>query len=237
MISPGDKLASFVTGATIALVLSMLAMPFSFAITITSEKRQVTLTAMLEDQGDAKRWNLLLVPALEELRARHPDKDIQLNFTTFPYAQARVQMLKALTNQTPIDLISVDQIWLGEFAQNGLLANLTDKAIVWGRGEEWYRSNWGGGLYHGSVYGIWAWTDVRGIWYWKDLLSEAGVSPNSLETWDGYIAAGKKLSTVLRPQGIEGIHLTGASHSPDLWYPYLWMLGGEIIKMKAGHPT
>jgi ABC-type glycerol-3-phosphate transport system substrate-binding protein len=143
MISPGDKLTSFLTGATIALVLSMLAIPFSFAITITSEKRQVTLTAMLEDQGDAKRWNLLLVPALEELRARHRDMDIQLNFTTLPYAQARVQMLKALTNQTPIDLISVDQIWLGEFAQSGLLANLTDKAIVWGRGEEWYQSNWG----------------------------------------------------------------------------------------------
>ena len=47
----------------------------------------------------------------------------------------------------------------------------------------------------------------------------------------------KKLNTVLRPQGIEGVHLTGASHSPDLWYPYLWMLGGDILKMKSGHPT
>jgi multiple sugar transport system substrate-binding protein len=47
----------------------------------------------------------------------------------------------------------------------------------------------------------------------------------------------KKLNTVLRPQGIEGVHLTGASHSPDLWYPYLWMLGGQILKMKSGHPT
>ncbi|MGN6633091.1 MAG: extracellular solute-binding protein, partial [Nitrososphaeraceae archaeon] len=37
--------------------------------------------------------------------------------------------------------------------------------------------------------------------------------------------------------GIEGVHLTGASHSPDLWYPYLWMLGGEILKIKSGHPT
>ena len=39
------------------------------------------------------------------------------------------------------------------------------------------------------------------------------------------------------PRGIEGIHLTGANHSPDLWYPYLWILGGEIIKMKTGHPS
>jgi multiple sugar transport system substrate-binding protein len=58
-----------------------------------------------------------------------------------------------------------------------------------------------------------------------------------LKTWDGYIAAAKKLNTVLRPQGIEGVHLTGASHSPDVWYPYLWMLGGDIIKQKSGHPT
>ena len=40
----------------------------------------------------------------------------------------------------------------------------------------------------------------------------------------------------LRPQGIEGVHLTGASHSPDLWYPYLWMLGGDILEQRSGHP-
>ena len=33
------------------------------------------------------------------------------------------------------------------------------------------------------------------------------------------------------------MHLTGASHSPDLWYPYLWMLGGNILQEKSGHPT
>src|SRR6185312_14904404 len=107
----------------------------------------------------------------------------------------------------------------------------------WGRQNDWYPENWDGGIYGGKVYGIWAWTDIRGIWYWKDLLGKAGVNPDSLRTWDGYIAAAKKLNTVLRPQGIEGVHLTGASHSPDLWYPYLWMLGGQILKMKSGHPT
>jgi len=90
-----------------------------------------------------------------------------------------------------------------------------------GRSPEWYQANWDGGIYPGNVYGIWAWTDVRGIWYWKDLLGEAGVNPNSLETWDGYITAAKQLNSVLMPRGIEGIHLTGANHSPDLWYPYL----------------
>jgi multiple sugar transport system substrate-binding protein len=44
---------------------------------------------------------------------------------------------------------------------------------------------------------------------------------------------------MLRPQGIEGIHLIAAGHSPDMsFYPYLWELGGEIIEWKSGgHPT
>ena len=47
----------------------------------------------------------------------------------------------------------------------------------------------------------------------------------------------QKLNRALRPEGIEGVHLVGAVHSPDLWYPYLWMLGGEILQQKDGHPT
>ena len=36
---------------------------------------------------------------------------------------------------------------------------------------------------------------------------------------------------------IQGVHLLGASHVPDMWYPYLWMLGGEILELREGHPT
>jgi multiple sugar transport system substrate-binding protein len=133
--------------------------------------------------------------------------------------------------------LSLDQIWLGEFAQKGLLTDLTNYTEKWGRSSEWYESNLDGGVYNDKIYGIWYETDVRGTWYWKDLLNQTNVDPDMLKTWDGYIAAAKKLNTVLRPQGIEGVHLTGASHSPDVWYPYLWMLGGAILESKPGHPT
>jgi multiple sugar transport system substrate-binding protein len=116
------------------------------------------------------------------------------------------------------------------------LTDLTNYTKNWGRQNDWYKENWNGGIYVRKVYGTWACTDIRGIWYWKDPLDKTGVNPDS-KTWNGYIAAAKKLNTVLSPEGIEGVHLTGASHSPDLWYPYLWMLGGQILKMKSGHPT
>jgi multiple sugar transport system substrate-binding protein len=118
-----------------------------------------------------------------------------------------------------------------------LLTELTDDAKSWGREKDRYQANWDGDVYNGKVYGIWALTDVGGMWYWKDLLNKAEVDPNSLKTRDGYIASTNKLNPVQSPQGIEGVHLTGASHSPDMWYPYLWMLGCDIIKMKDGHPT
>jgi multiple sugar transport system substrate-binding protein len=118
-----------------------------------------------------------------------------------------------------------------------LLSDLSNFTETWGRQSNWYQGNWDGGVYQDKVFGIWAWTDVRGIWYWKDMLEESGVEPQSLMTWEGYIDAARKLNSALRPHGIEGVHLTGAGHSPDLWYPYLWMLGGEIVSIKQGHPT
>jgi multiple sugar transport system substrate-binding protein len=231
---------------SIGLVLNIAIIYAGFGMNFTlaepqeqnkQQRQQITLTAILEDQGDPARWKSLLQPAMQELKARHPNISIELNYTTYPYDQASAHMLDVLTNKTPIDLISIDQIWLGKFAEKGLLTDLTNYVTKWGKIHDWYQTNFAGGVYKGKVYGIWAWTDVRGIWYWKDLLNKAGVDPNSLKTWDGYIASAKKLNAVLRPQGIEGVHLTGANHSPDIWYPYLWMLGGEIIKHKSGHPT
>jgi multiple sugar transport system substrate-binding protein len=213
---------------------------FYYVLASPQPKENVTITALFNQLGKEGMVKALLNDAINKLRSNHPDLGINLKYIELhdlPHAATKDQMLKAITNGTHLDIISLDQIWLGEFAEKGLLTDLTNYTEKWGRASDWYQSNLAGGVYKGKMYGIWFETDVRGIWYWKDLLNKAGVNPASLKTWDGYIAAAKELNTVLRPQGIEGVHLTGASHSPDLWYPYLWMLGGDIIKQKSGHPT
>ena len=204
---------------------------------LSAQKQEVMLSALLEDQGDPERWKSLILPSLQELRHRHPDLNINLNYTTYPYSEMREKLLSAAENQTEIDLVTLDQIWLGEFAERGFLANLTNYTKGWERQNDWYEESWDGGFYKDTIYAIWAWTDIRGLWYWKDMLDKAGVDPNSLRTWDGFTEAAKKLNSVLRPEGIEGVHLVGASHSPDIeFYPYLWMQGGNILAMKTGHP-
>jgi multiple sugar transport system substrate-binding protein len=211
-----------------------------YALASPQPKENVTITALVQRLNKEDVVKALLNDAVNKLRSNHPDLGINLRYIELhdlPPGATEDQMLKAISNGTHIDIISLDEIWLGEFAEKGLLTDLTNYTEKWGRTSDWYQSNLAGGVYKGKTYGIWYETDVRGIWYWKDLLNRANVDPNMLKTWDGYIEAAKKLNSVLRPQGIEGVHLTGASHSPDVWYPYLWMLGGDIIKQKSGHPT
>src|SRR5918992_355234 len=201
------------------------------------DKTNVTLRGIFDDIGEPGLWNQLLQPALDELNRRHPDMNIQMEYDDFPYPETRNQILDRLSNGESVDIVSVDQIWLGEFAERGLLRNLTIEFEQWGRMGDLYAANLNGCVYNNTIYALWLWTDVRGMWYWKDMLQEAGVDPESLKTWDGYISAAVKLNDFFGDRITQGVHLIGAPHARDLWYPYLWMLGGEILELRGGHPT
>ena len=218
-----------------------------FKMTVTSnqststvgDKTNVTLrvifTTVPNEQGNGN-WNIMLQPALDELNRRHPEMNIQIEYAE-PYNEYRNSILDTLSNGDPVDIISLDQIWLGEFAEKGLIRNLTADFEQWGRMGDLYEANLDGSVYNNTLYGLWLWTDVRGMWYWKDMLQEAGVDPESLKTWDGYISAAVKLNDFFGDKVTQGVHLIGAPHARDLWYPYLWMLGGEILELREGHPT
>jgi multiple sugar transport system substrate-binding protein len=204
---------------------------------LSVEKTNVTLRGLFNVQVDPGRWNQLLQPALDELNRRHPDMNVELEYIEFDYPETRNQILDRLSNGDSVDIISLDQIWLGEFAEKRLIRNLTADFEQWGRMDDLYEGNLDGCVYNNTIYGLWLWTDVRGMWYWKDMLQEAGVDPESLKTWDGYISAGVKLNDFFGDRITQGVHLIGAPHASDLWYPYLWMLGGEILEQRQGHPT
>jgi multiple sugar transport system substrate-binding protein len=198
---------------------------------------EFVLRGLLTDLGEEGRWKSLLDKGLEKLQQKYPDKNLLLEYQELPTNDTREEFLRLMTNKSTIDFISVDQIWLGEFASKGLLSNLTAYVDSWGRAPDWYQQHWDGGNYNGTVYSIWTWTDVRGIWYWKDLLRQAQVNADDLKTWNGYIESAQKLNQKLKPNEVNGTILFDTYYSQDLWFPYLWMLGGDIVQLKDGHPT
>ena len=149
------------------LVFGILAnIGIAVASSATGEpKEQVTLRAVLTDLA-GQDWQVLFQPSLEELRKRHPDLDIHLNYTMFPYNITRISLLELLSNKsTSIDLASIDQIWLGEFAGKGLLTDLSNMTKKWGRLSDFYEIHLDGMIYDDKIYGISSWTDIRGMWY------------------------------------------------------------------------
>src|SRR5215216_2382780 len=217
---------------------SFILVPLNQSSTSLADKTNITLRGLFNKQIDSVRWNQLLHLFFFFKQKTAYEMNIELEYTEFDYLSGtRNQFLDRLSKGETVDIISLDQIWLGEFAQRELIENLTQKFEEWGRISDLYEPNLDGCVYNGTLYALWLWTDVRGIWYWKDMLQEAGVDPESLRTWDGYISAAVKLKDFFGDRITQGVHLVGASHDPDMWYPYLWMLGGEILELREGHPT
>jgi ABC-type glycerol-3-phosphate transport system substrate-binding protein len=99
----------------------------------------ITLKGLLTDLGDKGRWKSLLDKGLEKLQQQYPDKNLRLEYLELPTNDTREEFLQLMSNKSAIDFLSVDQIWLGEFASKGLLSNLTAYADAWGRAPNWYQ--------------------------------------------------------------------------------------------------
>jgi multiple sugar transport system substrate-binding protein len=238
-LQPSLATANYTTTDTPDASLFKMTVTSNQSTSTVGDKTNVTLRAILvtiPNERGFGNWNHTLQAALDELNRRHPEMNIQIEYAE-PYNEYRNSILDILSNGDSIDIISVDQIWLGEFAEKGLIRNLTADFEQWGRMDDLYSGNLDGSVYNNTLYGLWLWTDVRGIWYWKDMLQEAGVDPESLKTWDGYISAAVRLKEFYGDRINQGVHLIGAPHDRDIWYPYLWMLGGEILEQRQGHPT
>ena len=101
------------TSIIIAISL-ILSIGYGFINPISAQKKQVTLTAIVAEPKD--RWDILFKSAQQKLNEKHPDMDIKVDYRVLPYDATRTQILTAMAGRTPIDLVSLDQIWLGEFA-------------------------------------------------------------------------------------------------------------------------
>jgi ABC-type glycerol-3-phosphate transport system substrate-binding protein len=115
----------------------------------SSQQKDVTLNAIVV--APEERWKTLFGSALEKLKEKHPELNINFNETILPYDEARKQMLSSKENGTKADLYSIDQIWLSEFANKGLLENLTRFTNTWNKSSDWSEIS-GMGVYTKVTY-------------------------------------------------------------------------------------
>ncbi|WP_433014415.1 extracellular solute-binding protein [Kribbella sp. CA-294648] len=105
-----------------------------------------------------------------------------------------------LSNKTGPDLINVDGIWVGEFAQAGYLKPLTDTVGDAAKVDDW--DGWKQipdavqqlGMFDGKRYGVPGGTDGRVLYFNKKLFAQAGLPADwQPKSWDEIIQAGQAL--------------------------------------------
>ncbi|MBP2657149.1 MAG: extracellular solute-binding protein family 1 [Firmicutes bacterium] len=160
----------------------------------------------------------------------HPDKQIVLKTDVFPFDDEHNKLLIALQsgNGAP-DLADIE---IGKFANflkgnkpalvelNNIVDPVKDKLIM-GRMENYAKD----GKYYGIDYHVGA----EVIYYNKEILDQAGVDPDTIITWDDYIAAGKKVVEKT------GKQMTTIETVQD-WscYPLMKMQGSDLLD-KSGN--
>ena len=80
--------------------------------------------------------------------------NIQIEYTDSLYNETRDIILDRLSSGDSLDIVSVGDIWLGEFAELGLLSNLTAEVEQWDKLSDLYEANIDGSVYNNTI--IWS---------------------------------------------------------------------------------
>lgn len=130
---------------------------------------------------------------LESWNKAHPDKQIQITFTTYPYGDMHNKMIMA--NQTGSGAPDICDIEIGQFpnfmkgkvqfVEMNKYISEYESTVVKSR-LDIYGKN-------GSYYGIPFHVGATVMYYNDELLSSYGIDYKTIKTWDDFEAAGKKL--------------------------------------------
>jgi len=198
------------------------------------QKTKVTLTAYFAAPKD--RWEALVKAAEEKFEEEHPNIDLEIKYMVYPYGEMHKKLVTMAAANAEADIVSIDQIWLGEFVEAGYIKDISNEAKAWGIEDKLYAPYVKGCMYDGNYYAVWAWTDARLMWYRKDILEKANVEPGDLKTWEGFLKAVPKIKDVAEAEGMGGVAFPGAPWLVDWWYPYLFENGGKIlVKTNGGY--
>jgi ABC-type glycerol-3-phosphate transport system substrate-binding protein len=202
-----------------AATLAMLAPPIAGA-------QEVTLQ-FWDNQQTESGLSDVQKAAVDRFMAENPD--IRVEVTTIPYPEYQQRLLTAVQGGNAPDIATLDQIWVGAFAQAGAVADLTDEAAAAGlTRDQFFGGAWDSAVVDGKLYGIPFNVDVwQFSFYNKGLLDAAGVAPESIATFEGLRAAAETLTG----EGRFGVGLFGHKGEDTVVVvnSFIFSNGGQVL--------
>ena len=128
------------------------------------------------------------------------------------------------------DVFLMDNIWLGQFSENGLAANLDSYYASWAGASDISDNYVNSSKWTGSQYGVWAYSDIRLFIWNKDVFKAAGLDPEKAPTtWDEVMTDAAAIKA--KVPGVSPVAFPAGSFEAtvDRFYAYLFMTGSNIL--------
>ncbi|MGQ9604278.1 MAG: extracellular solute-binding protein [bacterium] len=149
-----------------------------------------------------------------------------VSMETLTWQSGFEKIVMAFSSGNPPDLLELGSTWLGKFADQGVLedltgltSDLTDSLVLWDLA-----------TFKGRIYGIPWLIGSRVLFFNRDLMRKAGLDPDLWpETWDQLLDYVKRIH---KPQdGIYGFGMNAGERYIlyKKFMPFAWSNGGEIL--------
>lgn len=207
----------------------MLATALTLCLSMGAKAQEPIVLKFWDNQQTESGLSDFQKAAVSRFEAENPG--IKVEVTTIPYPEFQQRLLTAVQGGNAPDISTLDQIWMGAFAQAGAVVDLSKMATDAGvKRDAFFGGAWDSANYDGKLFGIpfnvdvWSFTYVN-----KALFAAAGIEPASIATFAGLKAAAEKLTD--EAKGQFGIGLFGAKGEDTLVVAdsFIFSNGGSVL--------
>jgi multiple sugar transport system substrate-binding protein len=169
-------------------------------------------------------------PVTKTWEAAHPGVTVELSGAPYDPQFQRIELSQAGQISDIPDVVQLDNIWLGQFTEEKILANLDSYYANWTGKSDILPAYADSTKWNGSQQAVWFYSDIRLLIWNKDVFRKAGLDPEKgPATWDEVMADAQAIKD--KVPGVTPVGFPAASQegTVDRWYPYLYMTGSNIL--------
>jgi multiple sugar transport system substrate-binding protein len=142
----------------------------------------------------------------------------------------RIELSQAGAVTDKPDIFQLDNIWLGQFVDEGITANLDSYYANWADKADIVPAYANSTIVKGSQQAVWFYSDIRLMVWNKDVFKKAGLDPEKgPTTWEELFADAAAIKA--KVPGVSPVEFPASSEEStvDRWYSYLYMTGSNIL--------
>ncbi|MFW5787057.1 MAG: sugar ABC transporter substrate-binding protein [Halanaerobiales bacterium] len=160
------------------------------------------------------------------------NSDIKVDSRYVHFSELENQITKGIMTGDLPDVLIFGTDTMARWADNGALADLTERAEEWGKEDKFYEGAWESGIYKERLFAIPQNINALSIFYNKELFAEAGLEGEP-KNWEELREYAEKISDL--GEKTHGLTFSATKDETGSFQfaPFLWQAGGSFEELDS----